>query len=338
LKKTKKILILQPDLDQAQAIAKFLKKYSRNFFIIGGITHDFPAKRSIPFFDQLEEISQNSEFDTEKYDIILPTGAMSTFSFIKKIKTIQIGNIPFSQKNLYVFKKLPMLDAMNELHIPVPYTYHENEVIDEFPVFYKQRRETGSGIKGVIKNRQDLESLRQEKTIFFQEYIDSPNTYGIGFLAKEGILLTSFIQNEVLSNPKTGGDGVILQACDDKKLIDYSKKILKKLNYSGWGLIEFKYCPKRMDYVFMELNAKFWASIEFAFLNNPVFMKELFDIQYNSSEVKCIVFLDRLAIGGVKEYLQFLISHIFCYKLHFLKSVKILLGMYLPQWLKKILL
>ena len=83
---------------------------------------------------------------------------------------------------------------------------------------------------------------------------------------------------------------------------------MKNLKYSGWGLIEFKYCPKRKDYVFMEVNAKFWASIEFTLINNPAFFFKLFGIQYEIKKpVNCIIFLDRLAHYGIIDFIVLLL-------------------------------
>lgn len=321
----KNILILQPNSDQSQAIAKYLKKKSNDFFITGGFTEDVRTFRSIPFFDKLIKISSDYKFENNNYDLILPTGANSTNSFLKKEKQIKIGKILFNQKNLFASDKISMLNVISELKIPIPKTYTDTKGIVEFPIFYKQKFETGGGLRGILKNRSDYELISHDKTIFFQEYIDSPHTFGVGFLARDGIMITSFIQKEIYSFPKEGGSGVILTTFYDKKLIDYTNKILKKLNYCGWGLAEFKYCSKRKDYVFMELNAKFWASLEFALLNNSDFFQELFDIHYNSKSVKCIVYFNRLAKYGFKNYLKLALSHKHCYKLNIWSSLKTLI-------------
>jgi hypothetical protein len=66
------------------------------------------------------------------------------------------------------------------------------------------------------------------------------------------------------------------------------------MNYNGWGLAEFKYCKNRKDYVFMELNAKFWASLEFFLLNKPEFAKQLFHIDIKTPPCKKILFVNQL--------------------------------------------
>ena len=334
----KKILILQPSSDQAQAIAKFLKKYSDDFFIVGGLMEGDSSRRSFPFFDKLEQITPDCPTGKNAYDIILPTGARSTKSFFTKGNHLRVGNIRFDQKNLQVSDKLMMLDLISKLQIPIPETYDSPDKIPAFPVFYKTRFETGGKGRGIIRDRKELQAIAQDNSIFFQEFIDSPFTYGVGFLARDGILITSFIQQEQYSYPKTGGSGVILQTFEDPELIGYTEKILKNLQYSGWGLVEFKYCPKRKDYVFMEVNAKFWASIEFTFLNNPVFFRELFDIRYiPERRVKCIIFLDRLALYGVRDYVMILLDHVRCYKLHGRRSLVNLCMGVIPAEIKKLM-
>jgi hypothetical protein len=217
----KKILILQPFTDQAQAIAKFLKKYSDNFFIIGGLPPNY-SLTALPHFDNLETIPLDYGINFKEYDIILPTGSESTNTFIGINESLCVGNICFLKDNLRVCDKLSMLKFINELNIPIPTTYTGIKEINTFPVFYKQQVESGRGARGIVYNKKELEIIAQDASVFFQEFIDSSATYGVAFLARDGALITSFIQKELYSYPKPGGSGVILQTFNDKKLIEYT--------------------------------------------------------------------------------------------------------------------
>ena len=84
----------------------------------------------------------------------------------------------------------------------------------------------------------------------------------------------------------------------DRRLIELTEKLLRATDYSGWGLAEFKYCPRRSDYVLMEINAKFWASCEFAFVNEPKFAKLLFGIDMAKVDVPKMVFFHRFVARG----------------------------------------
>jgi hypothetical protein len=52
----------------------------------------------------------------------------------------------------------------------------------------------------------------------------------------------------------------------------------------------------------MEINAKFWASIEFTFLNNPLFLKLLFDIDEKQRDIKKAVFIHRVIQSDFKVF------------------------------------
>lgn len=332
----KNVLILQPELDQSMAIAKYLKTFSNNFFIIGGLCGRNTPITKIPYFDKINRIFEDTLLNCSDYDIILPTGANSTHSLLSQTKKIKVGNIEFNQNNISLFDKIKTLNIINNMGIPVPITYFSIDEITEYPIFYKQAIETGGGQRGIIRSKEELKTLKFEgNSLIFQEYIDSPYTFGVGFLANEGELVTSFIQKEIMSFPRTGGSGVVLTKYEDDKLIKYTKRILKNLNYNGWGLVEFKYCPKRNDYVFMEVNAKFWASIEFAFFNNPIFLKELFGIEYKKINTQCIVYLNRLAYYGIINYFQNVLKYKNCHFLYFKNSLRILLINFLVGILKK---
>jgi len=334
----KNILILQPNSDQSIAIVKFIRKYSRAYYIIAGLVND--PSQYIPsqlyddkiIFKSIDEIIKNKN----NFDIILPSGALSTKNLLSKVEFIKIGNIIFNFNNLEMFNKRAILPIIQRLGISIPQTYERIDDIEEYPVFFKQAYEKGGGIRGIATTYSELYEIDPSEELIYQEYIDSPETYGFGFLSKDGQIITYFIHKELYSIPREGGSGVILEQYHDEKLVTYAKKIISYFNYSGWGLIEFKYCPKRKDFVFMEINAKFWASIEFALLNNPVFFKELFNIFYEPKNVKCIIFLDRLAVYGLKEYLKLSLHFRKCYKIKIIKSLMILAMNMIPYKIKLI--
>jgi hypothetical protein len=54
----------------------------------------------------------------------------------------------------------------------------------------------------------------------------------------------------------------------------------------------------------MEVNAKLWASIEFAFMNNNEFLKYLFGIDYPEKKVDSALFIDRLIALGWAHFFR----------------------------------
>jgi len=254
-------------------------------------------------------------------DLVIPTGAKSTYQEIARNGSLSLGNITFERSNLVVFDKPETLGIVSEIGVPTPETYYDIDEIPGYPVFYKQDFETGGGARGILWNKAGCERIPQDAGLIYQEFIDSSPTYCVAFLARRGSMIASFIHKELLSHPHVGGSGVVVTTVDDPRLIEYSERILRRLNFSGWGLIEFKHCPKRDDYVFMEVNAKFWASIELAFMNNAAFLKELFGIEYTGPKWPDAIFMDRLAEYGVREYIRTSMKYRSFYRFHTLRSI-----------------
>lgn len=284
----KKIFIYEANSSQALAVSKFIKKYS-NFFIVGGVEENIRFNRKN--YDEIV-VEKFDNIDISKYDYVLPMGAKSTFQIVSKFKTLKYEHgIKFHKDNLIVFDKSKMLMIAESIGIPIPKTYFNKEDILSFPIFYKEDFENGGGIRGVANNIKDIPS---QKNLIFQEYITSPETYGVGFLAKDGKILTYTMHKEKISFPICGGSAVVIEEYEDERLLEYTERLIEKINYNGWGLAEYKYCNIRKDFVFMEINGKFWASIEFTLCNNPYFLKYLLDIDYSVKKVERILFINRL--------------------------------------------
>jgi predicted ATP-grasp superfamily ATP-dependent carboligase len=293
----KKILIFEPDSSQALAITKYIKKHS-NFYIIGVIDKNKKFKNHA--YDEVF-IANVDSINEEEYDFILPMGAYSTYDIFSKYKKLDYCDIYFNNTNLIVYDKVKMLHIAQKSNIPTPKTYYCAKDVKEFPCFYKECFENGGGIRGIAKN---IDELPKYNKLIYQEYISTPSTYGVGFLAKNGEILTYMMHKEVISYPQVGGSAVVIEKYEDNRLLEYTKTLLKELNYSGWGLAEFKYCNQREDFVFMEINAKFWASIEFMLRNNPDFLNYILGIDYVENKVNKIVFINRMLAFPFNEIVK----------------------------------
>lgn len=256
----------------------------------------------------------------------------------KGFNIFNINNILYASQNLQCFDKLNFLNVVRSIGLLVPKTFLSIVQIDiPFPIFYKQKYEQGGGLRGIAYTQSDLDKLKDSNNLIFQEYIPGRSTYGVGFIAQKGELLTTFVHEEFLSLPVQGGSAVCIRKFEDERLIEYTKRIVKNINYSGWGLTEYKYCQKRKDYVFMEVNAKLWASIEFALLNNNEFLKYLLDLDYKKKIVFSAVFIDRLLSLEWAEFFKAFkfvcFSRIITYKTHF-QLLKTILSKSFPMILK----
>ncbi|MBN2891699.1 MAG: hypothetical protein JXL97_07520 [Bacteroidales bacterium] len=268
----KTVLFLQSNREQTYTFAKFLRR----------------AKTFELYFDKTSKYPKD-----KKFDVVIPCGAASTSLYFMANGSMKIGQMDFAEENFITFDKIKTLEVVNRIGVPIPRTFTNKKDIDILPVFFKSLREDTYRERGIARTARDLIDIKS-KTVFYQELITTPGTYSVGYLADKGKIMTAFAQKEVISVPYHGGSAVVLEKWDDPRLFEYTERIVKEIGYSGWGLAEYKYCDKRDDYVFMEINAKFWASIEFTFLNNPLFLKLLFDIDAKQKDIKKAVFINRV--------------------------------------------
>ncbi len=317
-----KYLILEPELDQSISIAKILKKNLPKVKIYGGYIKrlnklSFFINKS-SYFDAYVEVDYSNREFFNKFDIVIPTGADSTERYLKLFNPIQLGDVVFSAKNLITAQKKEMHKIVNKLDVPHPQTFYSYKEVNYYPVFYKNAYEnTPRKTNGLIKNESQLRKIDFRKFLI-QEYIKGNSTFGVAFIAHEGDLVCSTIHEEKLSFPLTGGSAAIISRIHNERLIDLTQKIIKHIQYSGWGLAEFKYCQKRKDFVFMEINPKFWASIDFSLINNKDFAHRLFNLKLYSKPNKSAVYLHRLLGLFFFQYAKFLP--------HILKAKKIIIS------------
>lgn len=313
---TKNYLVAAPIGDQTFVIVFYLKKYLSKVKIQKAYSlNNYVFLKNYSLKKDTNEVSA----------VYIPTSASDTMYFLQK-GDIVLGNAILKKASLLVYDKNWMLKKATEVNIPIPTTWHSPpKEVQLYPIFYKQKQEVGGGVRGIAYSLSEIPKKSMENLIF-QEYISSKGTYGVSFIAENGKITCSHIHYELESLPKTGGSAVLIEECEEQKIYEYTEKILKHIKYSGWGLAEYKFCHKRNDYVFMEINAKFWASCELAFINQPEFLKVLFGITSTEKKIKRILFIER-ALSRLM--LWTIIKHLFS------KDTKIRLY---PQWYKSIII
>jgi predicted ATP-grasp superfamily ATP-dependent carboligase len=133
----------------------------------------------------------------------------------------------------------------------------------------------------------------------FQEVIEGPSVIGFGFVADRGTVLASSLHHEMFSFPQDGGSAVVVEAYESARVEELARRLIEDFQYSGWGLVEFKPCPRRQDVVLMEVNAKFWASIEFTLRTCPLFAHLLFGLRTKAEPIQRMIWPSRLLRNGI---------------------------------------
>lgn len=179
--------------------------------------------------------------------------------------------------------KYAMLTICQRLNIPVP----ESKLIEKglypdsfdfkFPLYLKPIKSSSitngflhkygvrkvsdlAGLKGFIRENNRFTSIMAQNECA---------GYGVGvnILACNGVII-SYTVHERLHEPKDGGGSSYRKSIElDDKLERYSKLICEYLGIQGVLMIEFK--KSGDDYYFMEINTRFWGSLELS-LNSGV--------------------------------------------------------------------
>lgn len=286
--------ICSPLLDQSIVVARLLRKHQPHAHLVGVFMPDESSVARPSIYHAFAPL--DALMNTDSQGIWIPTGAQSTHYFLQR-GHIQLGECRLDREMLCFFEKFSILQAVEPI-VPTPTTWQTPQAITAYPVFYKQAFEQGGGSRGIAHTPQEIPKAGQD-TMLFQEYIAGKGTYGVAFLADAGNITASQVHYECESYPKEGGSAVVIEQHHDERLVAYTQSILKLFGYSGWGLAEFKYCPRRKDYVFMEINAKLWASCEFTFRHEPQFLQSLLGLALPARPTKRMVFIERALRRGV---------------------------------------
>jgi len=127
--------------------------------------------------------------------------------------------------------------------IPIDYARNEAELISLYRIIC-ERRES-------YKNNLPL----------IQEYIPG---YGCGFFAlyQHGVCKRIFMHRRVRETPPRGGISCCAASNYDPKLKEYGTRLLDRLQWHGVAMVEFRYDVRDNDYKLMEINPKFWGSLD----------------------------------------------------------------------------
>jgi predicted ATP-grasp superfamily ATP-dependent carboligase len=112
----------------------------------------------------------------------------------------------------------------------------------------------------------DYLSRQEESALPFmvQERIQGPGI-GIFLLMSKGQVLAQFAHQRVREKPPSGGVSVVCKGIEPPvDALESAKKLLQKFNWTGVVMVEFKRDSRDGMCKLMEVNARFWGSLQLA--------------------------------------------------------------------------
>ena len=250
----------------------FYSKYCNHRFL-----YPDPENKTKDFINFMIKIVQKN-----RYDVFLPIGASTTvpISYYKsKFEPYTRLPIPDYDTLIKAHDKPTALKMAKNCGIPIPQTYFPKDKGEvrklskeiTYPAVIKLRRGSSTiGLRyanspeGLIKNYFDK---RQSNLTFdydfpmIQEYIPG-EVHDVCVLFNKGEPRAVLTQKRIKMNPPTGGGGIVNETTDEPDLKEMAVRLLKKMRWHGPAQVEFKIDSRDGIPKLMEVNAKFWGTLD----------------------------------------------------------------------------
>lgn len=210
-------------------------------------------------------------------DVLLPIGYATTVMISKhKEELLPYVKIPVANYEIMQIasNKEKTMQLADKLNISIPTEYTSIKNVEIFPVVVKGIYESGH-----IKYLNSPEEIQQIdfKEYILQEYIPGDG-YGFYALFNHGSVRAYFMHKRVREYPITGGASTCAVSIYDENLKEEGLKLLESLQWHGIAMVEFKKDVRDKKFKLMEINPKFWGSLDLSIasgMNFPVLIVEM---------------------------------------------------------------
>ena len=209
-------------------------------------------------------------------DLILPIGHEAIEKIITYYDLIESNKkvvyLTNSTNYNYSLDKALFSNLLKQTKLPHPKTIIIDSNIDDFeicnlkfPLVIKPAKGTGgSGVFKLNSNNEVKQWLGEKAkpiTYVLQEYIDG---YDIdcSVLSRKGEIIAFTIQKGVLYEENKFKPAIALKFCNDEEILRIVKALIKSLNWSGVAHIDLRFDNIEKTYKIIEVNGRFWASVE----------------------------------------------------------------------------
>ncbi len=138
----------------------------------------------------------------------------------------------------------------------------------DFPVVLKPRESSGSrGIRVVTSRSQFAASYikvhRDYPYPMVQEYIPQGEKYDVCLLLNsDSVVRAAFVQRELRGYPLLAGPSTLQESVRRPELVDMAVALVRTVGWYGVCEVEFMVDPRNGEPVLMEVNPRFWGSLQ----------------------------------------------------------------------------
>ena len=220
-------------------------------------------------------------------DVILPVSDVTTLLISKNADRLpSFCHFPFSDHETIkrAADKKYIMHTADSVGVPIPRTFeliHKDNIPDipqdlSYPVVIKpshSRIQTQNGWKftsiSYANDKPQLVSMLTEKEalefpVLLQERIIGAGV-GIFLCCNHGEIIGVFSHQRLREKPPSGGVSVLRKSIAvDPAALKHSETLLRHLNWHGVAMVEFKNDLRDNTLKLMEINGRFWGSLQLA--------------------------------------------------------------------------
>jgi len=220
-----------------------------------------------------------SEVKKERYDVLITLGGEGMLLLSQyRDRFSPFVKIPLPDHDvlLKANNKAETLKIAIEHSIPCPKTYFVKDVDEvkkiqdelSFPVIIKPTDSSGSKGLEYVTQKEDLITTFEKTYQHFGETIiqelipPGGETYGFeGLFNKNSESRAIFVHQRLREYPITGGPSTLRVGVKNEEIVELGTRLLRELGWYGIAMVEFKIDPRDNTPKLMEINPRFWGSL-----------------------------------------------------------------------------
>jgi len=246
----------------------------------------YPSPRRFP--NQFIEFLLN-EIKKNRYECLFPMEEetlLLTAKYHSEISTYTHLLISDLKRIEFVRDKRNLMQFAEANGIPIPKTHYLPPTQSLPPwgggegegYVIKPRISSGSFGIAYVKKKEDLIASYQRvheryPLPMIQEWIpDGEGVYGLSALLDEASnIKAAFVHKKLRTYPVQGGPSTLREGVEHPQIMELGLSLLKSLNWVGIGMVEFKVDPRDGIPKLMEVNPRFWGSLQLAIVSGVDF-------------------------------------------------------------------
>jgi predicted ATP-grasp superfamily ATP-dependent carboligase len=218
-------------------------------------------------------------------DVLIPISEASLLAVLPKRERFSCA-IPFADADAFdqVCDKQAVLQMARTHGIAVPGQAVIARAVDislldeglRFPLVLKPSRsvagQDGKRIRVGVAYASNAQELREQLRrvpvdaypVLLQQRVDGPGL-GMSVLVWEGVLVAAFAHRRIREKPPSGGVSVLRESIPiDQMLLTRSLALLRDFKWKGVAMVEYKLDSHAGVPYLMEINGRFWGSLQLA--------------------------------------------------------------------------